>query len=102
MGKRLEPRQSEEPAGAFDGVDEAKDIVENLGVVGILLEADQLDIEQVEALVGLGQELAQQFIHGNAPGRGATQAARPRRSRGRASLLGNGLRLVAVLPISLT
>src|SRR6266496_3502216 len=98
MRKRLQPRQSEKSAGAFDRVDQAEDVVEDLGVVRILLEADQLDVDDVEALIGLGQEFAQQFVHGNAPGREATRAACPAPVASEASLLGNGLRLVAPLP----
>ncbi len=98
MGERLQPRQPEEPAGSLDGVDEAEDVVEDLGVVGILLETDQLDVDQVEALVGLGQEFTQQLVHANAPGRGATRVARPTPFASGASLLGNGLRLVARAP----
>ena len=98
MRKRLQPRQSEKSAGAFDRVDQAEDVVEDLGVVRIPLEADQLDVDDVEALIGLGQEFAQQFVHGNAPGREATRAACPAPVASEASLLGNGLRLVAPLP----
>ena len=61
--QRFQPRQPEEAAGALDGVDEAENIVEDLGVVRLLLEADELDVDRVEALVRLGQELAQQVVH---------------------------------------
>ena len=62
--ERFEPRQVEEAAGAFDGVDEAEDVVEDLGVVGILLEAHELDVDDVDAFVRLGEEFPQQVVHG--------------------------------------
>ena len=34
----LQPRQPEEAAGAFDGVNQPEDVVENLRVVGLLLK----------------------------------------------------------------
>ncbi len=61
--QRFEPRQPEESAGALDGVNEAENVVEDLGVVRLLLEPDEFDIDRVEALVRLGQELAQQVVH---------------------------------------
>ena len=61
--QRLEARQAEEAAGALDGVDEAEDVAENLGVVGLLLETHELDVDHVEALVGLDQEFPQQIVH---------------------------------------
>ena len=64
MGERFEARQAEKAAGPLDRVDEAKDVVENLGVVGILLEANQLDVDDVEALVRFGEEFPQQIVHG--------------------------------------
>ena len=57
--------RSEEAAGALDGVDEAEDVVENLGVVGLLLETHELDVDHIEAFVRLGQEFPQQVVHGN-------------------------------------
>jgi hypothetical protein len=52
-----EPVQAEKPAGAFDRVDEPEDGVEHLGVVGLLLETHEIDVELIEALARLGQEL---------------------------------------------
>lgn len=66
MGQRLEARQSEKPAGSLDGVNEAEDVVENLGVVGLLFEAHQLVVDNVETFVRLGQELSEQIVHGQA------------------------------------
>ncbi len=76
--QRFEPRQAEEAAGALDGVDEAEDVVENLGVVRLLLEAHELDVDDVEAFVRLGQEFPQQVVHGK---RDFRRNARPRRPK---------------------
>ena len=59
----LQARQAEEAAGAFDGVDQPEDVAEDLGVVGLLLEAHQLDVDRVETFVGLGQKFPQQVVH---------------------------------------
>ena len=61
--QRFQPRQPEESAGALDGVNEAENIIEDLCVVGLLLKANELHIDRVEAFVRLGQELAQQVVH---------------------------------------
>jgi hypothetical protein len=37
-------------------MDQPKDGVEHLGIVGVLLESDELDVELVEAFIGLGKE----------------------------------------------
>ena len=63
MGQRFQPRQSEEAAGALDGVHQAEDVIQNLGVVRVLLEPHQLIVDRVQALAGLGQKLPQQIIH---------------------------------------
>ena len=62
--ERFQPRQVEKAAGAFDGVDETEDIAEDFCVVGLLLEADELDVDHVDALVRLREEFPQQFVHG--------------------------------------
>jgi hypothetical protein len=61
--ERFEPRQAEETAGALDGVDEAEDVVEDPRVVGFLFELHELDVDDVETFVRLGQELAQKIVH---------------------------------------
>ena len=63
MRQRFEPRQPEEAAGPLDGVNEAKDVVENLRVVRFLLESNQLHVDGVEAFVRLGEKLTQQVVH---------------------------------------
>ncbi len=65
MRQRFEPRQPKEAAGPFDGVDEAKEIAEYLGVVRILLKANQFDIDNVKTFARLRQKFAQQFVHGD-------------------------------------
>ena len=63
MGQRLQPRQSQKAAGAFNGVNQPENIVENLCVVRLLLKPNQLIVNRVQALAGLGQKLAQQIVH---------------------------------------
>ena len=45
MGERFEPRQPEKAAGALDGVNQAKNIAEDLAVVRLLLEAHELGVD---------------------------------------------------------
>ena len=63
MRQRFQPRQPEKSAGALDGVDQAEDVIQDLGVVRLLLEPHQLIVDRIQALAGLGQELPQQIIH---------------------------------------
>ena len=63
MRQRFQPRQPEKAARAFDGVNQAKNIAENGTVVRFLLEADEFGVDQIETLVGLGQEFTQQVVH---------------------------------------
>ena len=63
MRQRFQPRQSEEAAGALDGVNQAEDVIEDLGVVRLLLEPHQLIVDGIQALAGLRQKLPQQIIH---------------------------------------
>jgi hypothetical protein len=44
-------------------VHQAEDVIEDLGVVGILLETHELDVHDVETLVRLGHEFPQQIVH---------------------------------------
>ena len=67
MRQRLEPRQAEEAAGALDGVDEAKDVAEDVGVIRILFEAHQLDIDTSRLSFVSVRELPQQVVHTQAP-----------------------------------
>ena len=54
--QRLEPGQPEKAAGSFDGMNEAKDVTEDLPVIGLLLETDEFGVDPLEAFIGLGQE----------------------------------------------
>ena len=67
MGQRFQPRQSQEAAGALDGVDQAEDVIQYLRVARVLLEPHQLIVDRIQALVGLRQELPQQIIHMSSP-----------------------------------
>jgi hypothetical protein len=44
-------------------VDQAKDVIEYLGVVRFLLEPNQLIVDGIQALARLRQKLTQQIIH---------------------------------------
>ena len=55
--------RAEEAAGALDGVDEPENVVEDLGVVRVLLETHEFDVDDVETFVGLGHEFPQQVVH---------------------------------------
>ena len=59
MRQRFQPRQPEKAAGTLDGVNQTKDVIQNLGVVRILLEPNQLIVDGVQALARLRQELPQ-------------------------------------------
>src|SRR5712672_2792078 len=63
MGQRFQARQPEKAASALDGVDQAKDVIENLRVIRILLEPNQLIIDRIQTFAGFRQELPQQIIH---------------------------------------
>ena len=67
MGQRFEARQAEEAAGALDGVNQPENVIQNLGVVRILLEPHQLIVDRIQALVGFRQELPQKIVHQNTP-----------------------------------
>ena len=67
MGQPFEARQSKKAACTLDGVNQSKDVAENLGIVGLALEAHQFGVNAIEILVGLGQELAEQVVHETAP-----------------------------------
>src|SRR5450759_4561392 len=63
MRERFQPWQPQEAAGALDGVHETEDVIEDLGVVRVLLESHGLDVDHVETLGGLGHEFPQQIVH---------------------------------------
>jgi hypothetical protein len=63
MGQRFQARQPEKAASALDGVDQAKDVIENLRVVRILLEPNQLIIDRIQTFAGFRQEFPQQIVH---------------------------------------
>lgn len=97
--QRLEPRQAEKAARSLDAVHQAKNVAENLAVVGLLLEAHEFRVHAIETLVGLGQELTQQVVHlrhlftqafAGPPFGGPQKGRAPirRRSRGARSLIG--------------
>ncbi len=72
----LEPRQAEEPAGALDGVHQAEDQRQRLAVVRRALQLDQGDVQVGQALVGLGQKVSKQIVHGIPREPGISRAGR--------------------------
>jgi hypothetical protein len=44
-------------------MDEAKNIIENLGVVWVLLKTHELDVDHVETFICLGDKFPQQVVH---------------------------------------
>jgi hypothetical protein len=63
MRERLEPRQAEKAARPLDGMNQTKNVAEDLAVIGLLLEAYEFGVHAIETLIGLGQELTQQVVH---------------------------------------
>jgi hypothetical protein len=71
----FQTRQSEEAAGALDGVDQAENVAEDFGIVRFLLKTHELAIDHVEAFVGLDQELLEKVVHCSGLCPGGTLAA---------------------------
>ena len=63
MRKHFEPRQAEKTAGSLDGMNQTKNVAEDLAVIGLLLEAHEFRVYAIETFIGLGQELTQQVVH---------------------------------------
>ena len=94
MGELGEPVQAEKTASSFDGVDQPEDGVEHLGIVRLLLETHELDVELIEPLAGFGQEFTQELVHSPPPGARRSRPA-PLRTRAFAGIVVNsGLRFV--------
>ncbi len=55
--------QPEKAASAFDGVNETKNIAEDAAVIRLLLETHELGVDEIEALAGLSEKVAQQLVH---------------------------------------
>ncbi|EGY01893.1 hypothetical protein AZA_87600 [Nitrospirillum viridazoti Y2] len=67
MGHRFQPRQAEEAARALDGVNQPEDVAQQAGVIRVLLKPHQLNVQDRDVFIGLGQKFAQQIIHGPRP-----------------------------------
>ena len=59
MRERFQARQPEKSASPFNGMDQPENVIEDLGVVRILLEPNELVVDRVQALVGFRQKLSQ-------------------------------------------
>jgi hypothetical protein len=79
----LQPRQSEEAAGAFDGMHQREDQRERAGVIRRSFEPHQRDIEFGQVLGRLGEEIGEQVVHTSVPtvGRSGQNAILGRRMR---------------------
>ena len=63
VAQRLQPREIEEAAIAFDGVDEAEDGIEPRAVVGLGFPGDDLAAQGFEHFPALGYEIGNQIVH---------------------------------------
>ena len=63
MAQRFEPREFEEAAIAFDGVDEAEDRIEPRAVVGLGFPGDDLAAQGFEHFAAFGDEIGNQIVH---------------------------------------
>src|SRR5438045_840857 len=63
MRQHLEARQPEETASALDGVYQAEDVPEQLGVVRVLLELHEFAVQHRDVFIRLGQKFAEQVVH---------------------------------------
>jgi hypothetical protein len=57
MAQRFEPREIEEAAIAFDGMNEAEDAIEPRAVVGLRLPGDDLPAQGFEHVPAFGYEI---------------------------------------------
>jgi hypothetical protein len=63
VAERLEAREFEKSAIAFDGVDEAEDGIEPGAVVGLRFPGNDLAAQSFEHLAALGYEIGNQVVH---------------------------------------
>jgi len=63
VGDRLESTEGQKTARAFDRVNGAEDLREDLAIGRVLLEGHQILVELVEVLDALSQELGDNVVH---------------------------------------
>ena len=63
VAQRLQAREFEEAAIAFDGVDEAEDGIEPRAVVGLRLPGDDLAAQGFKHLPAFSYEIGDQIVH---------------------------------------
>ena len=63
VAQRFQPREFEEAAIAFDGVDEAEDGIEARAVVGRGFPGDDLAAQRLEHFPAFGNEIGNQIVH---------------------------------------
>src|SRR6185369_5885004 len=61
--KGLEPRKIEEAAIAFDGMDEAENVIETSAVVGLRLPGDDFPAQGFEHVPAFGYKIRDQVVH---------------------------------------
>jgi hypothetical protein len=62
-----DPFQTGEPketAGPLDGVHQPEDVIQDGGVVRLLLELDEFNVNNIETFAGLGQKFSEEVVHG--------------------------------------
>jgi hypothetical protein len=88
-----EPIKAKKPARPFDGVDQPEDGVEHLGIVGLLLETHELNVELIEpSPVSVTNSAKSSSITPTLARADKTRAAAPRLCRGLS--VNSGLRFV--------
>jgi hypothetical protein len=82
VAKGLEAREFEEPAIAFDGVDEAEDGIEPRAIVGLRLPGDDFAAKRFEHFAAFRDKIGNQIVHRSHAGLVGCRASRQRlRSR---------------------
>ena len=63
VGHLFQPGQSEKSTGAIYGMNQAKDVLQNPGILGILLKFHQPDIDNRDTFRSFRQKLVKKIIH---------------------------------------
>ena len=79
MAQRFQPREFEEAAIAFDGVDEAEDRIEPRAVVGLGFPGDDFAAQGFEHFAAFGDEIGNQVVHRRSAPRFTSSSALCRR-----------------------
>ena len=63
MRERFQARQAKKPASALDGMNQPKNVAEDVPVVRFLLEPNEFGIDPLQAFARLSQEFPEQVVH---------------------------------------